>query len=458
MRILQVSTADVAGGAERVAWNLFQEYRRAGHQSWLAVGRKRTADPDVLLVREAARPHLELSPHRVLTRALDPIAAHSASARRVQQMVARMFNLPRWLRWQLGLEELDFPETYRLLSLPPARPDILHCHNLHGQILPGGGYFDLRALPWLSRRVPLVLTLHDTWMLTGHCAYTLGCQRWRTGCGRCPDLSIYPAIRRDATAWNWKRKRAAYQGSRLYVAAPSRWLMEQIEQSVLAPSVVEGRVIPNGVDLSVFGVGNRSSARRALGLPDPALILLFAANGIRRNEFKDFPTVRAAFDRVAAMLAARPLLLIALGEDAPSEYAGTAEIRFVRYEHEAANVARFYQAADVYVHAARADTFPNVVLEALACGIPVVATAVGGIPEQIEDGQTGFLVPAGDPEALASRIFQVLTDDTLRSALGTRAAAEARARFGLRHQVQTYLDWYACLVDVRTRTAASSGV
>ena len=51
--------------------------------------------------------------------------------------------------------------------------------------------------------MPVALTLHDEWLLTGHCAYTLGCERWRIGCGRCPDLTIYPAIRRDSTAENF---------------------------------------------------------------------------------------------------------------------------------------------------------------------------------------------------------------------------------------------------------------
>lgn len=447
MKICQVSTADVAGGAERVAWSLFQEYRRLGHQSWLAVGRKRSTDPDVLVMASGATRGVAWSLSRALARALEPAAAQSAQVRRVQQIIAKLPDLPRWIRWQLGIEELDFPETHRLLSLPPARPDVVHCHNLHGQILPRGGYFDLRALPWLSHQVPLILTLHDTWMLSGHCAYTLGCERWQTGCGHCPNLTIYPSIRRDASAYNWKRKCLAYRRSRLRVAAPSRWLIQQVERSILAPAVVEARVIPNGVDLSVFATGDRSLARAALGISEQTLTLLFVANGIRRNAFKDFSTIREAFARVAARWSDRRLLLLALGEDAPSEHFGNAEVRFDPYEPDQRGIARYYQAADVYVHAARADTFPNVVLEALASGTPVVATAVGGIPEQVDDGRTGFLVPMGDASALAARVIQLLADEGLRRALGRNAALDARARFDLRRQANTYLDWYASLAD-----------
>ncbi len=93
-----------------------------------------------------------------------------------------------------GVEDFRFPAAWRLAELAPRRPQIVHAHNLHGN------YFDLRALPALCQAAPLVLTLHDAWLLAGHCAHSMGCERWRTGCGNCPDLGVYPAVRRDATA------------------------------------------------------------------------------------------------------------------------------------------------------------------------------------------------------------------------------------------------------------------
>jgi glycosyltransferase involved in cell wall biosynthesis len=414
IRILQVSTSDGRGGAEKVAYNLHRAYRARGYPAWLAVGYKQT----------------------------------DKGAGRLQWWISRGIGRPRRL-WTLlrGHEDFDFPGTWRLLDLLPERPDIVHCHNLHG------GYFDLCALPWLSRQVPVVLTLHDAWLLSGHCAHSFDCERWKTGCGQCPDLSIYPAVKRDATAYNWRRKRDIYAQSRLYVATPSRWLMRKVEQSILAPAVQEARVIPNGIDLSVFHPAeDRRVVRAALGLSPDAKVLLFATNGIRRSLWRDFEMMRAAVARVAWRMDGQSVLFLALGDDAPPKHIGRATVQFVPYQKDPKVVARYYQAADVYVHAARADTFPNVVLEALACGTPVVATAVGGIPEQVEDGVTGFLVGPGDAEAMAAAVVALLAYEALRKRFGENAAQEARKRFNLDRQVNEYIEWYQGIIERRNHS------
>jgi len=156
--------------------------------------------------------------------------------------------------------------------------------------------------------------------------------------------------------------------------------------------------------------------------------------------------MREAVAQAAERLEGQDLLLIALGEDAPPERIGHAVIRFIPFQEDTETVANYYQAADIYVHTARADTFPTGVLEALACGTPVVATAVGGIPEQIEEARTGFLVPVGDAAGLAARITQVFLDHDLKQGMGMQAAESARQRFGLDRQVDAYLDWYHKLV------------
>lgn len=444
LNILQVNTADGRGGAAQVAWNLHRAYLDMGHGAWMAVGRKVSADPRVFAV-----------PRVPAGRGRPPLMrALLGAARGLERFSGRGFGAGALSRALSGLAcpqgaddapyreaGLCQPGTWRLADGLPARPDVVHCHNLHG------GYFDIRALPGLSREFPVVITMHDAWLTTGHCAHSMGCGRWLEGCGDCPDLGINPPVPTDTTAFQWKVKQDVFRDCRIFLAAPSRWLMGLAERSMLMPGVVETRVIPNGVDLAVFRPGDRDAARDALGIPRGARVVLFAANGIRDGMFKDFRTLRDAVSRTADALGGK-VLFIALGEDGPDEEVGRAAVRFVPYTEDRGRVAGYYRAADVYAHAARADTFPNTVIEALACGTPVVATAVGGIPEQVrglgddEPDATGVLVPEGDDDALAGGLAMLLGDGGLRRRLGENAARDAAARFGLDRQAGDCIGFY----------------
>lgn len=426
MKVLQVSSADLGGGAERVAWSLFDALRQAGHESWLAVGRKRSADPNVFVVPNAAAAHAPARPFLTGAQALQTKGRYRAAR------AVRALGQPGTVIDELrGREDFRFRGTWKLPDVAPAKPDVLHLHNLHGY------YFDLRALPRLSARLPVVWSLHDLWALTGHCAHPLDHERWTTGCGDCPHLRTYPALRRDGTAANWRRKRDIYAQSRVQIVTPSRALADDVRRSMLAPAAAGVTVIPYGIDLGTFAPGDRGASRARLGLPIDATILVFAANGIRRSDFKDYATLRAALAQLRG-----DVRLIALGEDAPPEQVGESVVQFVPLVRDPAVVADYLRAADVYVHPAVADTFPLAVLEALACGTAVVASAVGGIPEQI-DATTGVLVPPREPDALAAALVRVLDDVELRTRLGAAAASSAAERFGLERMLSDYLEVYA---------------
>jgi glycosyltransferase involved in cell wall biosynthesis len=380
VKILQISTADEGGGAEAVALSLHRGLRVRGHEAVLAVGFKRTQEAGVAEIGGAgSRRGRALRDPGVL---LDALRGH---------------------------EDFRFPKSRSVLELAPWTPDVVHVHNLHG------GYFDLRVLPELARRSRLVATLHDAWLFTGHCAHPFDSDGWLRGCGNCPHLDTYPSLPRDGTAFNLDRKRSIYAGLELTVVTPSQWLMAMVERSVLAPAAVLRAVIPNGVDLERFRPGERSRSG-----------LVFAAQGGLANQFKDYPTLQAALERLE-----RPVDVTVLGDPPVS----------------AEEVARRLRAAALYVHPSRADTFPSGVLEALASATPVVASRVGGIPEQLTD-ETGILVDPGDPAALATVIDELLADPARRERMGAAAVADARRRFSLERQLDSYLDLYERLPGV----------
>jgi glycosyltransferase involved in cell wall biosynthesis len=442
LRILQVSNADLGGGAEAVARNLHTGYRRRGHDARLAVGAKWGEDPNVVRIPRSdarrfggsVRSKIDALIERYLGQVLGPDMRAASLDLLLRGAAADHF---------FGREDFKFPGSHRLLELVPSKPDVLHMHNLHGL------YFDLRELPGLSQRLPTVLTLHDAWLLSGHCAHSLGCDRWLTGCGKCPDLTIDPAVRRDATAFNWTRKAAIYQQSKLYIATPSEWLMRKVQRSMLAPAIVDARVIRYGIDLELFHPGSQRDARSALGLPQDAQILLTVGNRLQDSPFKDYRTLREGMVILGHTAKHSKIVLIGVGGRAETERIGNVEIRISPF-NSTAPMANYYRAADVYVHSARADTFPMVVAEALACGTPVVATSAGGIPEMLRalgtehepDTATGSLVRPGDGAALAAATSVLLENEGLRHQLGGNATRYAAVRFDPNAQLDAYLSWY----------------
>ena len=409
MNILQLAPHDSRGGASRIAWYLFEEARKRGVTSVFGVGRKVLADSDI----------------RQIDHSVGGLRGLIAKGR-------RRFDVT------LGRENFNFPGTSRIPEMFDNDVDLIHAHNLQGK------YFDLRALPGLSRQYPFLITLHDTWMLAGHCAYFIECERWRDGCGACPDLNRAPAIQRDATRYNWRRKEGIYAKSRLFVATPSQWLMDQAKASMLAPAIRIGKVIHNGVNQDIFCPGDGMRARRQLDIADEAIVLLYVvASQLKHNADKDYDTIAAALGEIRSGLPSdQKVVFLGLGSEAPTEIHGNLEMRFLSYQTDLGAVASIYRAADLYLHAARADTFPNAILEALACGTPVVATDVGGIGEQVDMPNTGLLVQAGSGDAMARGVLELLDNSDRRRDMSRNAADDARIRFTLDRMVDDYLEFY----------------
>lgn len=440
LTILQVSALDRAGGAEQVAWNLFQTYRQAGLGSWLAVGKKRSTDPGVFVIQENANPNRWQRFCEQVASLFNPLQGKVRGVLRLQAFIRQMAMGSDYLALLRGQENFYFPASTTLLEQVPQQPDLVHLHNLHG------GYFDPRALVKLSEQVPVMLTLHDAWLLSGNCAHSFTCERWKTGCGNCPDITIYPGLKVDTTHLNWIRKKEIFTQSKLYIATPCQWLMDKVNASILAPAMIEGRVIPNGVDVQVFHPGDRQQARVQLGLPADQPILLFVANGIKNNLFKDYETLRAAIIMIGS-LSEKPIYFVALGEKGQTEHLGQATVHYIERTSNIGLVASYFQAADIYVHASKAETFPNTILEAMACGLPVVASDVGGIAEQVVNGLTGLLVESLNPDRLAQAVLLLLEDPSLRQKMGAAGLERVQEYFTLEQQAKQYQEWYEEIVS-----------
>ena len=433
MKVIQIHSTDGGGGGGLVAYHLMERLCESGHESELYVG-------DVKLSADKRVKYL--SRRIELANKLSQIFPFPSKVKTGIRLLITNFTSPRGLAKFISGKEFRcvYNTEKHLKKILKEKPDIIHCHNLHSN------YFDLSALVYLSQHVPTVITLHDAWLLTGHCAHFFNCEKWKTGCGGCPNLSVYPAIIKDATEYNWRKRTEIYQNCKLYVTAPSKWVLDAAHESMLNVGIVKSTVIPNGIDLNVFCPGDKIGAREALSLPKDRFIIIFSASGLKRNAFKDFQCLRETLDILGS--SGNDVLCLALGDSGDTEFIGdSVEIRFIPFISDAKVVARYYHAADVYVHPARAETFGLVIVEAESCGLPVVASAVGGIPELIIDGDTGYLVPMGDAEMMAEKILQLKNDRVLRDRMGRNAITLTMEQYDENIMVDKYLKYYKSIIN-----------
>ena len=110
-------------------------------------------------------------------------------------------------------------------------------------------------------------------------------------------------------------------------------------------------------------------------------------------------------------------------------------------------MVQYYQASDVFIHAAHHEVFGKSIVEAMACGIPVVATSVDGIPEIIDNGVTGYLTPPKDPQGMAAKIEDLFNNSDLYERISMNAIRHARKRYNLDRQVNDFISWYCEILD-----------
>ena len=287
--------------------------------------------------------------------------------------------------------------TKKLLrAIRDFQPDLIHLHNLHGFYVNLPLLFHFLA----EADLPVVWTLHDCWAMTGHCAYFsyVGCEKWRTGCGGCPQLSAYPkSWGADQSRRNYRQKQALFTSVKnMTLVTPSRWLAELVKQSYLGCYPVEA--IPNGIDLSVFRPTG-GNIRQAYGIGGKKLVLAVANVWSQRKGFLDMVRLSELLDP-----AVYQVVMVGLTESQLTQV--PAQILPILRTSSVEELVQLYSAADVFVNPTYEDNYPTVNIEALACGTPVVTYNTGGSPE-ILDETCGLVVEQGDVEGLERAVAKL---------------------------------------------------
>jgi glycosyltransferase involved in cell wall biosynthesis len=206
------------------------------------------------------------------------------------------------------------------------------------------------------------------------------------------------------------------------------------------------------------------AARSELNIEPDCFVVTFVAVNARKNSWKDYTTFESAALQLASKYPARKILFQVLGDRHDPITCGKSRIEFIDGITDKSKICSYLRASDVYLHSARVDNYPLAILEALSCGLPVIASAVGGIPEQVLgyekfqqalsqsnrshiETATGLLVDPMSSEQQILALETLIFDQKLRSTLSHNAIIDSKKRFNLKNQSQLYIEWFNEIVQ-----------
>jgi glycosyltransferase involved in cell wall biosynthesis len=296
----------------------------------------------------------------------------------------------------------SFFATLKLIRLlKKEKPDIVHLHCLNG-------YFIniYKLLNFLKvNKFPTVLTLHAEFMHTGGCGHAYDCERWKIGCGNCPQLrDATHSLFFDNTAEQWRMMKKTFENfERLKVVAVSKWLGDRAKISPIL-SDKEIYVVGNGIDTeNIFMPLNSNELKKKHNLTDEKIVLYVSPSFISVSKGGHFVI------KLAKKMQNKNVKFIVVGFDG-DESTLPNNIIGVRHTKNQSELAKYYSMADITVLTSKRETFSMVCAESLACGTPVIGFEAGA-PEEIALKDFSEFVVYGDIDALGSILLKWLKRD-----------------------------------------------
>jgi FkbM family methyltransferase len=428
LRVVHLTVQDF-GGAGKAAYRLHKGLQEFTESTMLVLN-KSSQDPSVKIIKSDGNGNFRVS-------------------NKTGPFMSPLFQ-EQYLEWKTLLEKYPrrpnglemFTGTRSLVDLSKIQEiqqaDIINFHWVAGLI-------DFSNLPAELACKPIVWTLHDMNPFTGGCHYSGDCLNYRVACKACPQLGSKNA--EDDANKHWRCKIRAYRGLNLTIVTPSRWLAECARKSLLFSNRPVHR-IPYGIPPDTFQPQPKPILKKSLGIPEELDIILFGADAIA-NQRKGFLYLLKALNELREN-GRRNLALMTFGNmpkdcEIPIPYP-LYHLGYIREENQ---LSMAYNVADVFVIPALEDNLPNTPIEAAACGIPAVGFRIGGIPDIIEHGKTGYLAEPENSSDLAKGIAWVLDQVGNSTQLSDACRKRAEIHYTLNTQAKAYIDLYRSLVPRR---------
>lgn len=418
LKILHVNTFDFEGGAARAAYRIHHALVESGVDSRMRVLNSGTGNDRVTA---------GIPPQRVVVHVAKDLyrrwLSHSRRYWHTDNPVLHTFG-------ETGAGLVD--------ELNACDADILNLHWISTML----SVVDIGRL-----RKPIIWTLHDMWPFCGGEHYAPDDDKARFREGYRPDNRPPGERGPDLNHQTWQTKSRAWARQRFTIVSPSEWLAGCARESILfAQSPVN--VIPNCVDTArTWRPIARDAARTVLGLPPDRKLILFGADRGVADPRKGGDLLREAVDR-AVSRGPHSCELMIYGQDKPKDAENwPCPVHWLGQVRDDRVLAQAYSAADLMVVPSRQDNLPNTAVEAQACGTPVVAFNVGGLPDIVTHRETGWLAKPFDADDLAEGIIWLLADEGRHAVISAAARNQAVERFSEPVIAAKYIEVYRKVIE-----------
>jgi glycosyltransferase involved in cell wall biosynthesis len=388
---------------------------------------KITHDIHTVLVQEG---HQSIVCYGLGEKLLDPYTYKVAS--RVETKLNRI-----WARLTGVMYGGNWFATRRLIQIiKEEHPDIVHLQCING-------YFIniYRLITFLKKnRIKTVLTLHAEFMYTANCGYAFDCERWKNGCGKCPQLrQEVRSLFFDSTALSWKKMYQAFYGFNegLRVISVSPWLQNRALQSPILKDK-QHEVILNGIDTSTFKYQINQSIYTELNIDTNAKIIFHAT-----PNFTDDPNHIKGGKYVIELAKRLPnLTFVVAGPTYGRELNLPSNIKVLGAVTAPHKLAQLYSMSHLTLLTSKKETFSMVCAESLCCGTPIVGFEAGA-PEQISLPDYSRFVTHGDTQALA-QIARELLDTPMNK---VKISQQAHQVYAKEKMAKQYIENYKRLLQ-----------
>jgi glycosyltransferase involved in cell wall biosynthesis len=319
--------------------------------------------------------------------------------------------------FSLPFSELNFWDTEAYQNA-----DIIHLHWVPSLL-------DYSFLGLCKK--PVVWTIHDMNPFTGGCHYSASCEKYRTDCASCPQLvgTKNPDLSKDFLEY----KKRFLNSDLLQVVTLSDWMSKKVKESSLLGTFQITKIY-NSLDLDIFKPLDRGFARQVFNIPLNAKVVLFVSESIE-NYRKGFDLLADAIKDLGD-----DILFCSIGAS-KSEFEPSGKVRYLGKLSDSYSLVLAYNFADVVVLPSREDNLPNVMLESLCCGTPVIAFANGGAMEIIENYFNGLLVEDQNSKELTQGIMNFFRNQIRFDRRLIREKAEQL--FSPAKQADSYIQLYS---------------